>query len=129
MLHAKFKIPGSDIDWKFQLSDSVSNSLSVYPVAPFPRNVQIMALLEVPGSYIDRYFQFSDSISNSLRVYLMAPFPRNIQIMAVLWSKHSPHMVLLIASPWVLIKPPGMLYAKYQIHSSFLTDIFTILTW
>ena len=45
MLHAKFEIPRSYIDWYFQLSDSVGRSLRVYPLAPFLRIVQIMALV------------------------------------------------------------------------------------
>ena len=40
-----------------------------FPVAPFPRNFQIVAFhakFEIPSIYIDRYFQLFDLVSNSL---------------------------------------------------------------
>ena len=39
-------------------------------------------------------------------VYHVAPYPRNGQNIALLWPKHGPHMVLQMASSWILINVP-----------------------
>ena len=89
----------------------------VYPVVPFLKNGQNMALL-LPkhGLYMVLQFRSSwiliivprDVPCQILHcyVYPVAPFTRNGQNMALLWPKHGPHMVLQIGSSWIIIDVP-----------------------
>ena len=101
----------------------------VYPLAPFPRNVQNMALygqnivntwsrhlwpkqgphlvLKIVSSWIFINVSRDDPCQIShCWVYPVVPFLENGQNMALLWPKNGPHTVLQVGYFWISINVP-----------------------
>ena len=69
---ANFEIPRIYFDRYFQLFDSVNNLLRMYPLAPFPKDVQFMALLwSKHGPYM--VLLFGHNIDMSLGLISFSP--------------------------------------------------------